>query len=152
MTDESCRKWKNWKVASIPSLPTQLEREMGKQREKQGLFHFSASISNTGLWGNINLSLTLEERDACYLFAMLHHVWRALNNWQVTVAAAGRGLLGQASLWAAQIPWWGCTLAAREPVRAAFFYHVEIKKNSSQALGSCRICFFQVSYMFILLW
>lgn len=44
------------------------------------------------------------------------------------MTAAGKGLLGQASLWAAQIPWWGCTLTAWVPAHAAFSYH-EKKKN-----------------------
>lgn len=109
---------------------------MGKQREEQGLLHLSARICNTGLWGNINISLPLEEGAACDLFAMLRHLQRALNNWQVTVAAAGRGLQGQAPLWAAQIPWWGCTLAARLPVHGASSYHVKIKPQPFPGLGS----------------
>jgi len=112
-----------------PQLPFPAWKGRWASREKSRGFSSFLNLSNTSLWGNTNLSLPLEERASCYLFAALHHLQRALNKRQVTVAAAGRGLPGQASLWAEQIPWWGCTLAARVPGRAAFSYLVKIKKK-----------------------
>lgn len=67
-------KLKNWKVASNPSFPTQLGKGDGWAERNPELLHFAALICNPGLWGNINLSLPLEEKAARYLFAMLCHL------------------------------------------------------------------------------
>lgn len=68
------QKLKNWKVASNPSLPTQLGKGDGWAQRNPELFHFAALIHNNGLWGNINLSLPLGEKAARYLFATLCHL------------------------------------------------------------------------------
>lgn len=68
------QKPKNWKVASNPSFPTQLGKGDGWAERNPKLFHFPALIHNNGLWGNINLSLSLEEKAARYLFATLCHL------------------------------------------------------------------------------
>lgn len=65
------QKLKNWKVASNPSFPIQLGKGDGWAERNPELFHFAALIHNNGLWGNINLSLSLEEKAARYLFATL---------------------------------------------------------------------------------